>query len=509
VIDSAESLPEDFSRLRDLLTGDLNRKLVEQELLLRNLQRDVEFIRSIDFQSESLPGAMRKSLQESQRISSTLKPTIDDLIDRSFIENKEKMVTALFPLLGPSIRKAVTESIKSLVSSIQLTIENATSFRSLRWRIEAARSGVPFSQIVLKNCFVFKVDHVFLIDRKTARILCHVSQDNPVEIDKGIFSGMLEAIKSFGEDVFAGEENLKLETLEFGTVKVLIYEGLSTIIALVAQGIVPENFGQKVAELNSEIHKAYKAELAAPSPNSRSFDSCDLLLKKCLTIQPSVKVPRKRWQRLAASIIVGILAVILVGAPAFYIWRAYDRNVRFNAFLSDVKKQENLFVAAPQYQNGRYQLTLLSPSLASVRDQTINTASLHGFSANDLVLRTFKTKILDGDLDAEYSADLLNSISKLKDLHLRSGSLQALVPYFETTLPVIEDIRHWADMAGRHMIVYIEYPDSKRDLAEKVLVAIKIRLRNPEPYDFHFLRTRRVRNLTGDLIRLEAVEVTE
>ena len=62
----------------------------------------------------------------------------------------------------------------SMLETINRTIEQRLSPQSVQWRIEAWRTGLPFSQVVMRHTLHYRVEQVFLIDEETGLPLQHI-----------------------------------------------------------------------------------------------------------------------------------------------------------------------------------------------------------------------------------------------------------------------------------------------------------------------------------------------
>ena len=77
--------------------------------------------------------------------------------------------------MGPAIRKSIAETLDGTLRGLNQAFKHSLSWRGLKWRLEAYRSGSSFADVVLKHTVVFRVEHLFLIHRKTGLLLEHVA----------------------------------------------------------------------------------------------------------------------------------------------------------------------------------------------------------------------------------------------------------------------------------------------------------------------------------------------
>jgi len=113
-----------------------------------------------------LPQALQLRALDTE-LARALAPPVEDAITASIHRNPKPLADALFPVMGPAIRKAVAASLVGMVESFNRTLEHSLSWRSLTWRVEALRTGRSFGEVVLLHTLLFRVEQVFLIDRTT------------------------------------------------------------------------------------------------------------------------------------------------------------------------------------------------------------------------------------------------------------------------------------------------------------------------------------------------------
>ena len=119
---------------------------------------------------------------------------------------------------GPAIRKSIAETLDGTLQRLNQAFKHSFSWRGLKWRLEAYRSGASFADVVLKHTVVFRVEHLFLIHRKTGLLLEHVAAPEAAAQDPQMVSGMLTAIQDFVRDSFdAGQERRRAASTACGS----------------------------------------------------------------------------------------------------------------------------------------------------------------------------------------------------------------------------------------------------------------------------------------------------
>ena len=125
-----------------------------------------------------------------------------------------------------------------MIESLNQIIETSVSFRSVGWRIEAARTGRSYGEIALLRSLLYRVEQVFLIQNDTGLLLQHVIGDSVVVRDPDMISGMLTAIQNFVQDSFGAADNT-LETVRVGDFTVWIQHGPQALLAGLVRGTAP------------------------------------------------------------------------------------------------------------------------------------------------------------------------------------------------------------------------------------------------------------------------------
>ena len=231
-----EDMPdgEPVEELKSLLIGPEKKQI---NAILNRLDNPLLRAKEI---SAVLPEAFSLSLPNDNKISRVLSPLIDETIKVSVKNNPRALADAIFPALGPGIRKAITSTILGMVQSLNHLLNHSFSWQGLKWRFEAFRTGRQFAEIVLFHTLVYRVEQIFLIHRETGLVLDHVVAEDTIIQDPDLISGMLTAIQDFVNDSFGGTAGDEIETLRIGAEKsVWIEKGEHAFIAAVIRGTPP------------------------------------------------------------------------------------------------------------------------------------------------------------------------------------------------------------------------------------------------------------------------------
>ena len=228
-----------------------------------------------------LPQALQLRALDAE-LARALAPPVEDAITASIQRNPKPLADALFPVMGPAIRKAVAASLAGMVESFNRTLEHSLSWRSLTWRVEALRTGRSFGEVVLLHTLLFRVEQVFLIDRTSGLLLQHVQAGVAGVQDADMVSGMLTAIRDFVGDSFTVADKSSLDAFQVGDLTVWIEQGPRAIIAAVIRGTPPQALRASLQEALETIHLQLADAFDAFQGDASPFEAARPELDACL-----------------------------------------------------------------------------------------------------------------------------------------------------------------------------------------------------------------------------------
>ena len=218
----------------ELRTDDLKKALAAIEARLNNADK-----RTVDT-AEIIVPAVKASLEKDEQLSAALKPVLVEQFKETSRNEPEVMAEALFPIMGPAIRKMIASMFTPDKDS-----------RSVTYRLE----------------------QLFLIDSNTGLPLSHAASQNAVDRDADMVSGMLTAIQSFVHDAFSANEFDGLNTLQVGELSVWIEWGPKAVLAAVIRGTGPQKLREAMQIKLEEIHTEYATELKQYEGDSTQFET--------------------------------------------------------------------------------------------------------------------------------------------------------------------------------------------------------------------------------------------
>ncbi len=288
---------------------------------LKDLQHRVEdaSLRAEDV-SEVLPRSFRLRGADPALLDSMSQP-VDRCIERSVKRNPTVLAEALFPVMGPAIRRYIADALKGLVQSINQTLDHSLSARGLGWRFEAMRTGVPFGEVILRNTLAFRVEQVFLIKPETGLLIEHVADETVVERDSDAVSAMLTAIQDFVKDAFAADE--PIDSVDMGDHTVWLQHGPHAYLACVIRGMPPRALRERFDEVLESIHRDFGTELRGFSGDRGPLQPVLPTLEGCLVSE--VKPSGRSGGLSPAFAIVLLILLALLGWWGYELWQ--DRRI--------------------------------------------------------------------------------------------------------------------------------------------------------------------------------------
>jgi outer membrane protein OmpA-like peptidoglycan-associated protein len=342
--------------LRSLLLGPTEGQIAEIHERLTDPHRQLAEV------SRVLPSAIAVRTRQDGELSEALSPTVATAIERSVRKNPQPLVDAIFPIMGPAIRRAISVALSGMVQSLNQSMAYSFSAQGLKWRIEAWRTGKPFAEVVLLHTLLFRVEQVFLIHRETGLLLQHVISVGGAVQDADMVSGMLTAIQDFVHDSFDSRAEDQLESLEVGDLSVWIEQGPLAILAAVIRGTAPQDLRPVFQEALEKIHLQFNDALQEFSGDAAAFDGARPILEDCLQTQLDEEKRGAAPKRLPVPILVIASLVVL----ALLVWGffALRDSRRWNAYVERVKNEPGVVVTDTGTRDGKYFIAGLRDPLA-------------------------------------------------------------------------------------------------------------------------------------------------
>lgn len=150
-------------------------------------------------------------------------------------QSKAEIIDVLGPVLGKMMKKFIASEITRIKENIEKQSKAIFSFQFLKQTIKNKMAGVSKGDAAIDQAMGGSLLQIFVIDKNSGLLIGEYSPQNILEPD--LVAGMLSAIKSFVESAF-GQENSELESLEYSSYKILLYNFNRFYFACVMEGFI-------------------------------------------------------------------------------------------------------------------------------------------------------------------------------------------------------------------------------------------------------------------------------
>lgn len=380
LLEVARSLDKDLaSVLPSRLDGDPRLEAVRSVLLEQDraafarLQQKVDDPQQLaEAISAVLSNAFALAGSRDDRLATVIAPTMERATQASIRKDPSTMVGILYPLMGPAISKSIAETLDGTLQGLNQAFKHSFSLRGLKWRLEALRSGSTFADVVLKHTVVFRVEHVFLIHRKTGLLLEHVAAPQAASQDPHMVSGMLTAIQDFVRDSFSqnkGSTAGGIDSLRLGDLLLWCEEGPLAFLAAVIRGNPPETLHAVLRTTLAGIHEELRGPLEDYNGDSTNLGDLATRVEGCLQQQEQPQEKRiSPW--------LWALPLALLLAFAFWMIGRAVEEYRVNAYVQALRGQPGVVVTGAEHRDGKWHVSGLRDPLATDPAELLASSNL-------------------------------------------------------------------------------------------------------------------------------------
>ena len=338
----------EFDRLKDLLLAD---ERAERQAQVQAFAE--KLAASFADLPQELPDLLRRA-QHDERLARALEKPLAQGFERIARTQKTLLISVLFPLIGPIIRRSIAETLSQLMKDMNRAVEHSISPTGLRWRWEAFRTGVPFTQIVLKHTLRYRVEHLLLVNNDGGLLLAHVANDDAELADSDAVAGMLSALQDFARDAVLARPDEALKSVEVGGMTLKILRGPLMHLAVAVRGELSEPAQNSLSVLVETLHnEGDGADLEAHKAEFRDLIA-DWMLKNGQESSEAIDDARatKQAKPVLLKAVAGILTALLLYWGALAAWHSYQAH-RFDSALSGIPG----ILARVHFAAGKYQIS--------------------------------------------------------------------------------------------------------------------------------------------------------
>jgi OOP family OmpA-OmpF porin len=412
--DTGDDRPDEkktFEELRTLLLGSEQQQIATLRERVQNPELRAQDVSGVVAEAIEL----RRGQDGGHSLSDALAPSVEEVLKESVRKDPTVLADALFPVMGPAIRKSIAESIRAMLQAFNEALEHSLSIRGIKWRIEALRTGRSFAEVVLLRSLIYRVEQIFLIHKKTGLLLQHVVAPEAAMQDPDMVSGMLSAIQDFVRDSFHASQGETLNTLQVGELQVWVEQGPHAILAAVIRGNPPQALLVMMKERLEEAHRRFGLALDRFEGNAAPFEAFRDELAQCLEARykQEARAKPKPYFLVVVALLVGVVMVL----KAFSL--VEDR--KWDRFIDDLREQPGIVVTSFGKEGGRYRIQGLRDPLAVDPRALLDKSKL---DPNHAEFRWHVFYALDDPLVLKRAQEILQPPAGVT-LSLENGTLRA------------------------------------------------------------------------------------
>lgn len=325
----------DLDQLKELLFG------AEKEALDSIAERvERREVRTVDV-ADILPEAIYQSHKKDGELVESLTEPVGECLQQAFRDDPETYSDALYPVMGPAIRKSITHALRNFSQQINEAVEHSFSPKGLKWRVQAARAGVPFGEFVLQKTMRYRVEQAYLISRENGLLVDHVHHAASKIKDSDAVSAMFTAIQDFVKESFSPDRTGRLESADMGEFTLWAVHGPHALLVCVIRGVPPKSLRADLTAVLERIHFRYGEAIREYRGDTSSVPKVREELERCLRFEARDEGDESRG-RFPRWLIVGLL--LLVAAGLFLGVRSWTYAQEYKKFDAALNATPGIYV---------------------------------------------------------------------------------------------------------------------------------------------------------------------
>ena len=318
----------DLDQLKELLFG-------AEKQALDSISERVERreIRTADV-ADILPEAIHQSHQKDGELVESLTQPVGECVQRALRDEPETYADALYPVMGPAIRKSIMHALRNFSQQINEAVEHSVSPTGLKWRWQASRAGIPFGEYVLQKTMLYRVEQAYLISRENGLLVDHVHHELSKIKDSDAVSAMFTAIQDFVKESFSPDRTGRLESADMGEFTLWAVHGPHALLVCVIRGVPPKSLRAELSAILERIHFRYGDAIRDYKGDTSTTPDVEVELERCLRFEAREVSGEARR---GPPIQIVILLLLLVAAAAFFgvrSWMYSQQQERLDAALN-------------------------------------------------------------------------------------------------------------------------------------------------------------------------------
>ena len=334
-----------IDELRQIIVGDDADTLRDLKERIENIEKRTKDV------AEVLPGAINERIRKDSKLSEALTKPVFKGLKEAIRKEPEAYGEILYPVMAPSIRRAISQAISSMLVTINQTIHSATTIQGFKYRFESMRTGVPYAQLMLRKTAPFVVEHVYLIDRDTGLLIKEVHAEGVESLDGDAVSAMFSAIQSFMRDSFSNDKSSRLTDFksehQSENQNIWIVHGSDMMLACVISGNAPESVRELLYDTLDSIHTDYANERADFDGDTTVFEGVESYLNPLVELDETVEKIKK------TSVTRFILPILVVCGLVALGVHLYERYSALSIVKFNIQKTPGIAMTDAYWDDGK------------------------------------------------------------------------------------------------------------------------------------------------------------
>ncbi len=310
-----------------------------------------------------LPEALADTAaKRPQSMEVALEPIVTDTVRVFARREPEVFGELLAPMIGTAVRSAVAAAIKELMERLNHVLERSLSVQSMQWRLEAARTGRPFAEVVLAHTLIYRVEQIFLLHVPTGLVLQHVVAEEAPSADPDQVASMLSALDAFAREALESAPGVHLRQLAIGDLTLQLNWDANIAVVAVTRGAAPMQLSELLRETRERVYLAHREDLATFMSDVTPFARARPTLEECLGEQ--LREPPHR----AHIVLAAFTALVLLAGLAYVVMtRAKEaaQQHRLAQYRTALASEPGIKLMSAEHTQGRYRLAGLFDPLAT------------------------------------------------------------------------------------------------------------------------------------------------
>ncbi len=385
---------DDLEQLKSLLFGAEKQAL---DTITERVQRPET--RAVDV-ADVLPEALRLSHQQGDELVENLREPVGTCIRDSVRDEPGQYADALYPVMGPAIRKSIMSALRSFAQQISDSVEQSLSTKGLKWRFEAWRAGIPFGEYVVQRTLQYRVEQAYLISRENGLLIAHTHHEASRIKDSDAVSAMFTAIQDFIKESFTPDRSGRLETADMGEFTLWAVHGPHALLVCVIRGVPPRGLRADLSAILERIHFRYGDAMRDYSGDTATMPGVEEDLQQCLRF--SARKAAESERRWSPTFI--LLVVLLLAALAYFAYQNLALSRQQAALRQAFESTPGFYVTDIDRDGGQFIVRGLADPLAESAEAVATRAGLEA----DRVTPAFSPfQSLDPDIVIQRARDRL------------------------------------------------------------------------------------------------------